>query len=133
MWLSERKKNADSEQNCMTIGLVTIGGAKPSVLVEGEIRNVELVSSGVMRVPKAGDEVLVLRTSEGDGVAVGFIGAVSPDGIENGEIKISTGTGGFIKLKNNGDIELCGTVSIKGTTKIEGELLVNGAAVPSIS
>ncbi len=133
MWLSEKSNTRDYDFCGGTVGIVTIGGKRPSVLVEGEVRNADIVCSGAVQVPKAGDEVLLIRSPDGENIAVGKIGGALPSELENGEIFISTGSGGAIRLKNNGEIELVGTVVIKGTAKIEGGLLVNGKAVLPIT
>lgn len=129
MWLAEKKQNQSSDFCGGAVGIVTIGGVKPSVLVEGEVRNADVVLSGAARLPKAGDEVLVMRSLDGECVVVGKIGGTMPAELENGEVYITTGNGGAVWLKNNGEIELIGTVIIKGTAKVEGSLLVNGEAV----
>ncbi len=128
MWLSEKKDGRDAGYSNVAVGIITIGGAKPSVLVEGEVRAADVVSSGVERLPKAGDEVLLIRSADGENVVVGQVGTVPPAVIENGEVYITNGNGGVIRLKNNGEIELSGTVIISGTTKIVGDLLINGMA-----
>ncbi len=128
MWLSEKKGSRDEGFNNAVVGIVTIGGAKPSVLVDGEVRNADLLCSGAVRLPKAGDEVLLVRSPDGENIAVGKVEATPSTEIENGEIYLTTGNGGIIRLKNNGEIELSGTVVISGTTKIVGDLLINGTA-----
>lgn len=131
MWLSEKSGVRDSDFSGAAVGVVTIGGIRPSVLVEGEVRNADVVCAGAVRMPKIGDEVLLIRSPDGENIAVGKIGGTLPAEIENGEVYITNGSGGAIRLKNSGEIELSGTVIIKGTAKIEGGLLVNGEAVPS--
>ena len=128
MWLSEKRDGRDAGCGSAAVGIVTIGGAKPSVLVEGEVRAADVVSLGSAWLPKAGDEVLLIRSPDGENIVIGKVGAEPPTEAENGEVYITTGNGGLIRLKNNGDIELSGTVIISGTTKIEGELLINGTA-----
>ena len=128
MWLSEKQVGRDGGPYSAAVGVVTLGGAKPSVLVEGEIRNAELVSCGALFLPKAGDEVLLMRNPDGDSLAVGKLVAAPPAEVENGEVYITTGSGGTIRLKKNGEIELTGTVILTGTTKIVGDLIINGAA-----
>lgn len=129
MWLSEKKQNLDNDFCSSTVGVVTIGGAKPSVLVEGELRNADIICSGALRLPKTGDEVLLIRSLDGENVIVGKIGGTIPGELESGEVYITSGNGGAIRLKNNGEIELIGMVKIKGTVNIEGSLLINGIAV----
>ena len=130
MWISEKMQERNSDFCGAAVGIVTVGGAKPSVLVEGEIRNAEFTASGAVRLPKTGDEVLLIRCSDGESVAVGKICGTPPAEIENGEVYITNKGGGLIRLKNNGEIELVGTVIIRGTAKIEGDLLINGEEYP---
>ncbi len=133
MWISEKMQSRNSELSGAAVGLVTVGGVRPSILVEGEIRNADLAASGAVRLPKTGDEILLIRSSDGENIAVGKICGAPPAEVENGEVYITTGSGGLIHLKNNGEIELSGTVVIKGTAKIEGSLLVNGEAYPPLA
>ena len=133
MWISEKMQGRDSDFCSAAVGLVTVGGAKPSVLVEGEIRNADLASSGAVRLPKTGDEVLLIRSADGESVAVGKICGTLPAEVENGEVYITNGGEGLIRLKNNGEIELVGTVIIKGTAKIEGSLLLNGEVYSQVT
>ena len=86
MWLAEKKQSQDFDFCGGAVGIVTIGGAKPSVLVEGELRNADLVCSGAVRLPKAGDEVLLIRSLDGENVVVGKIGGTSNEELENGEV-----------------------------------------------
>ena len=128
MWISEKSSERESESiGGGAVGIVTIGGAKPSVLAEGELRNADLIYSGAVRLPKTGDEVLLIRSPDGENVIVGKINGTPPEGIENGEVYITTGNGSIIRLKNNGEIELSGTVIIRGTTMIDGNLFINGS------
>lgn len=133
MWLSEKKDEKSRGAGEAAVGIVTIGGAKPSVLTEGEVRNADLACSGAVTLPKAGDEVLIIRTAGGDSIVAGKLAGTPPEGTENGEVYITNGSGGTIRLKSNGDIELAGTVIISGTAKIEGELLINGTSYPQES
>ena len=126
MWLSEKKGAREQDVDSTAVGIVTVGGAQPSVLVEGEIRNADLLCCGAVRLPKAGDEVVLLRSGDGESVAIGKVGVTPPAGVENGEVYITTGSGGVIRLKNSGEIELTGTVALKGTVNIEGRLIING-------
>lgn len=109
------------------IGSVTIGGDSVAVLTEGELRELALVSPGgyVWR-PQAGDSVLVLKTAEGESLAVGAIMGQSPPGMENGEVYIISKAGAALRLKNNGKIELLGDVEIEGTLNVSGGLKING-------
>jgi len=129
MWLSEKKDGQNTGSCSAAVGIVTIGGVKPSVLVEGEVRNADMISCGAGLVPKAGDEVLLIRNSDGESIAVGKVGAVPPLETENGEVYITNRSGGVIRLNNSGEIELSGTIIIRGLAQIEGQLLINGTDI----
>ena len=99
MWLAERVGAQTDTAPDIRIGRVTIGGKKCAVMLDGEIRNVEVASpKGYSWTPEKGDEVLVLK-SEGEW----FI------------IAATAGTG----VGKNG-VELCGEVNVNGTLKING-------------
>ena len=103
------------------IGSVTIGGDSVAVLTEGEMRRLAIAAPGgyVWR-PSAGDSVLVLKTSDGESLAVGALRNESPEGMENGEVYIISKGGAAIRLKNSGKIELLGEVEIQGSLSING-------------
>ena len=133
MWLSERTAARDPDRGECMVGVVTIGGARPSVLCEGELRSTELLHGGALRLPRTGDELLVVRTGDGDCVALGRVGGTVTDGCENGEVLLTNG-GGSVKIKNSGEIILSGDITLTGTVKINGTLLINGQAyVPPAS
>ena len=113
------------------VGIVTIGGARPSVLVEGEARNAQLVAAGgALRLPKAGDEVLFIRSDDGENLVVGDIAGAEGLGLKDGEVCITAGNGGVIRILSSGQIEIEGNVVIRGRAEIQGALLVNGLTVP---
>ncbi len=127
MWLSERTAARDPDRGECMVGVVTIGGARPSVLCGGEPRSTELLHGGALRLPRTGDELLVVRTGDGDCVALGRVGGTVTDGCENGEVLLTNG-GGSVKIKNSGDITLTGTVKINGTLLINGQAYVPPAS-----
>ena len=126
MWISERAAQSGRFENYdIALGNVSLGGIKPGVEVNGEQRSARLVPAGAVYVPEAGDEVLVLKDSEGESFVLGKIQGASSEAA-GGELLISLGKGSRIRLKKNGDLELSGKVFIKGTTHIDGELYING-------
>lgn len=127
MWLAEKTAAKDTDRGECLVGVVTIGGERPSVLCEGELRSAELLQGGAVRLPKTGDELLLVRTSDGDCVAVGRVGGALPDGAENGEIVMTNGASSLI-VKSTGEIVLSGDISLNGSVKIDGTLLINGEA-----
>lgn len=126
MWLAEKSMAKSCEDEGGVVGVVTIGGERPSVLAEGEMRNAELLQSGAVRLPKTGDEVLLFRTADGDNIVLGRVGGDVPDGAENGECFVMNG-GSCIRVKNSGEILLSGNIRLTGTVNIDGTLLINGA------
>lgn len=121
MWLSE-KAGMRAGGDAAFIGTITIGGQNAGVAEDGEVRNLKTIAPGGFSWrPRAGQDVLVLKCGgEGEYVA----GAVQSgtDGLESGEVVISSGAA-KIRIRPNGSIELAGLVNITGA------LLVNGAAV----
>lgn len=133
MWLAEKSAGRSEARGESFVGVVTIGGERPSVLAEGELRSAELLESGAVRLPKIGDEVLLVKTADGDCVALGRVGGALPAGAENGEIVLSGGNSSLM-VKNDGKIVLSGDIELTGTISIDGTLLINGQAyVPASS
>lgn len=121
MWLAERAASGIGTAEAAEIGVVTIGGDKPSVMLGGEKRNVELLAvPGLAWKPAAGEQVLVLRAGE-EYFVCGVPGA---DGgaLAAGEICLRS-RGAGVTVKNDGSIELQGNVNVGGS------LLINGVDV----
>lgn len=119
MWLAEQAALGarDGEQGA-EIGVVTIGGAKPAVMLEGEKRQTEMLTpGGVYWAPAAGQQVAVLRC--GDECFV--CGQVQEQQIklESGDVLIKSGAG-QVYLHGNGAIELVGEVNVRGNLYING-------------
>ncbi|HHU21914.1 MAG TPA: hypothetical protein GXZ52_00615 [Clostridiales bacterium] len=134
MWLSERAAKSGERQSAgADIGAVTIGGDNLAVLTEGELRELALVSpGGYIWRPQAGDSVLVLKSGDGESLAIGAVTGQSPPGMENGEVYIMSKAGTGLRLKNNGkiellgDLEMGGEININGNVNITGSLKING-------
>lgn len=127
MWLSEKTVERDrgTAGGCI-VGCVSIGGVKPSVIADGEQRSAELICGGVVYVPKAGDEVLMTRDCEGGYFVLGLVAQSLPDIAAKGEVYITNGSGGHVRVRSDGVVELSGPILMTGRTEIEGELLING-------
>ena len=125
MWLSRVLASGGNPGDfAAEAGVVTIGGASPSVMLSGEVRDVEILScGGLFWRPEAGDEVLTMATPEGRRF-LAFSGGEAPEGISAGEVFIKTKSAG-IHLKADGGMELFGDVFVSG------RLFVNGFDVGS--
>ena len=127
MWIGKKTAQIGPEPQGPAVGVVSLGGASPGVVTDGETRNTRLLTAGgAVYVPKAGDQVLMERTGDGDSVVLGLLSQEAPEGVGPGEIFISAGSGGWIHIKSDGGIALSGRLSLTGTTEIQGTLLING-------
>ncbi len=118
MWLSERAALGSRESEpASEIGVVTAGGQRPSVMLGGEKRAVEVASpGGVYWAPVEGEHVIVTRC--GDELFVtGALGG-APE-VRAGEVCLESG-GSCICLHGNGKLELRGEVNVEGTLLLNG-------------
>ena len=120
MWLSEKAAmGTRSEEAALDIGVVTKGGMRPSVMLEGEKRSVEtVIAAGARYCPKAGEQVLVARCG-GEYFAVATVSAASPGDLGSQEIMIETGAAS-IHIMPGGDINLAGEVNVEGNLYLNG-------------
>lgn len=121
MWLSERLSNKNSgDGGAVCGGVVTVSGEKAAVMLEGEKREMQLLyPGGLMWSPVAGEEVIVLRSEDGEQYLLGSCGP--GEGLGSGE-KLLKGPGGSIGIGKDG-------VSISGNVEIKGRLTVNGVDI----
>lgn len=117
MWLSKMSAQALlAPESAAEVGVVTIGGAAPSVQTDGERRNLQICAPGGYRwTPRKGAAVLVIKTGEGEHLVVGETDDSQPE-----EICLRV-DGAEISLKS-------GNISVKGDLKINGDLVVTGIA-----
>lgn len=116
MWLAEKAGAEMSQALDIQIGRVTIGGARPAVMLDGEKRNVNLaLPEGYGWTPEVGDEVLVVK-SEGEWFITAKLGQAAQPA--TGEVGIySVGARVAVTedaVKLDGDVEITGSLKING-------------------
>ena len=119
MWLSEKAAQRREDGGICRVGTVSSGGLSPKVVFGGEAMRAALPGKGAVYVPKAGDEVLTVTSDEGDCFIIGAAGAGDFEA-EKGELVIRN-SGGAIRLKADGSIELSGAVRLSGTLIVNGK------------
>lgn len=121
MWLSERAALGSREaEPGAEVGTVTAGGTRPSVMLGGEKRRLEIVSpGGIFWAPVQGEQVVVTRCGDEQFVSGVLRGA--PE-LRPGEVCVKNGAG-CVRVYADGRLELEGTVNVKG------QLLLNGVDI----
>lgn len=118
MWLSEKAAlgSRESEPGA-EVGTVTAGGARPSVMLGGERRRLEVASpGGIFWAPVQGEQVLVTRCGDEEFVS----GALrSPPELAPGEVCVRTGSS-CVRVFADGRIELYGVVNVVGELQLGG-------------
>lgn len=118
MWLSEKAAlgSRESEPGA-EIGSVTAGGTRPSVMLGGERRRLEIVSpGGIFWAPVQGEQVLVTRCGDEELVS----GALrSPPELMPGEVCVRSGSS-CVRVYADGRIELDGVVNVVGELQLNG-------------
>lgn len=113
MRLEELGKN-QSGQNAV-IAKVSIGGAAPALVSDSERRSVDIIApAGVLRLPKIGEEQLMIKTDEGSFAVLGLCADEIPEDLEAGDILIKNGEAS-ICLRSDGRVEILGTLIINGS------------------
>lgn len=120
-----RKSDMSAAQTADT-GTVSVGGASPVVCLGAEsVRALLLSVGGAVRIPAEGEEMAVLRLSDGTALALGAPVYTVQEGLQNGDVYIGAGTS-YIKICKTGGIEISGEVRINGSLVLNGGT-VNGA------
>lgn len=121
MWLSEQlSAGKRDESGLVSGGVVTVSGEKSAVMLEAERREMKLLyPGGLIWAPMAGEEVIVLRSGDGEQYLLGGCG--SGEGLGSGE-KLLKGPGGSIGIGKEG-------ITIAGNVEIKGRLVVNGVDI----
>lgn len=102
-----RTENAD-------VAKVT-GVGRDFVNVSGHtmLKNVKMtLPQGICVLPKEGDDVIVMPLENGEYIVLGTVYNRSLEGgsLNRGEILIKSEGGAYIKLKNNGEVEINGMI-----------------------
>lgn len=99
----------------LAVARVSIGGSSPALVAGGEYRGAELLCcGGVLRIPRAGEEQLLIRCEDGSVLAAGICGGEVPEGLSEGDILIKNGQASLC-LRGDGSIEIYGRVLINGS------------------
>lgn len=111
MWLAKQQKR-ESEDIFSAVGEVTISGDTPAVELDSERRGLAVYAPGGYRWrPTQGQKVLVLKADGKPCVA----GAPSEGGLEPGEVQLDSAGGATLKLDNQGNINVAGSLVVDGT------------------
>lgn len=110
----QRTVPTQSESSAAASARVSIGGAAPAVLLDSERRSVQIPApAGIIRLPKAGEEQLAIKTEDGTAL-LGLIGQEVPDDLSAGDILIKSGDAA-ICLRSDGRVEITGRLFINGS------------------
>ena len=119
MWISKRISSAVQNEPA-AVGEVTIGGASVGVVSGAERRGIPVFApGGYFWKPTAGESVLIIKCG-GEVCAVSTEIASYPEDMQAGEVYIKSKNGAELRLKNDGTIEIIGTVSIEGGLQVNG-------------
>lgn len=114
MWLSEKLRRGEETAAAGETGTVSIEGAAPAVLAGAEERAEVLSPGGYSWRPRRGETVMLLRGGAA-GEARYVAGRVQGEqSLAPGEVRIASAGGASITLRNDGTVDLTGTVRING-------------------
>ena len=122
MWLSKQMKpevpTADAD-----LGTITIAGGNAGVVTRGEVRALPVYGpGGYVWLPENGATVLVVKGGPGgEEQCVAGTKQRALEGMEPGEVYLYGPGGGAVYLRKDGTVELRGTVSIQGQLMVNGE------------
>lgn len=123
MWLSRQIKPAPPTADA-DLGMTTIAGDSVGVVTRGEVRALPVYGpGGYVWMPESGEAVLVIKGGPGgeEQCVAGARQAAAPEGMGPGEVYLFGPDENCIYLRQDGGIELRGTVSIQGSLWINGE------------
>ena len=127
MWLSKQTVSGRKEERIYT-GDVTMSGEQVGVYTDTERRNVLVYApAGYFWMPKANQNLLIIKNAEGENCAIGAETGEFPAGMESGEVYIKS-EGAYIWIKNK-EIEMGGDIHMSGRVNITGSLTVNGTQI----
>ena len=121
MWLGKQGR-LRRESGGAELGVTSIPGTEAAALTGGESRALPVYGPGGCRwVPEVGQRVLVIRGGPGgeEQCVAGAAQGAAPAALGPGELCLFSGDGAVILRKDD-------SVTLRGTVKVEGELLING-------
>lgn len=122
MWLAEKTKKTP-EGTDADFGVTTIAGERAGVVTRGENRELPLYGpGGYFWMPESGSAVLVIKGGPGgeEACAAGAKMPPVPERLQPGEVLIRSAGGAEVWLRNDGGLELRGSVSVTGTLTVNG-------------
>lgn len=123
MWLAKQTKTAPPGGADADFGVTSIAGQRAGVVTRGESREVPVFGpGGYFWMPESGSAVLVIKGGPGgeESCAAGTRMPPAPAGMRPGEVLIRSRGGAEIYLKNDGGVELRGSVSVVGRLTVNG-------------
>lgn len=115
MWLSNRTQAEKTEQEVAQMGAVTIASNPAGVFLDGERRNVTLISpAGYHWLPKQKDAVLVLSCGQEKHPCMLGRQQEKIPMLKPGEVFLSVAPESGIYLRQDGGIELTGNIFVNG-------------------
>ena len=124
MWLGKQGR-LRRESGGAELGVTSIPGTETAVLAGGESRALPVYGpGGYCWIPEAGESVLVIQGGPGgeEQCVAGAAQREAPEGLGPGELCLRSGTAAVILRKD-------GSILLRGTVQVEGELRLNGAAL----
>ena len=127
MWLSKQTRPGMVTSGS-DLGVTSISGESAGVVTKGEVRQLPIYGpGGYAWRPAAGETVLVIKGGTGgeESCVAGAKQADAPNELRPGEVYIHA-RGGSVYLKNDGTVELRGSIVLSGQVEVNGALRVNG-------
>lgn len=116
MWLSKQMRSALPTADA-DLGVTTIAGDSVGVVTRGEVRSLPVYGpGGYVWLPENGNAVLVIKGGPGgeEQCVAGMLQKEPPKGMQPGEIYLYGPGGNSIYLRQDGAVEIQGTLMING-------------------
>ena len=116
MWLSKQMRSAPPTSDA-DLGVSTIAGERVGVVTRGEVRSLSVYGpGGYVWLPENGNGVLVIKGGPGgeEQSVVGMLQKGAPEGMLPGEVYLYGPGGNSVYLRQDGAVEIQGTLMING-------------------
>ena len=116
MWLSKQMRSAPPTADA-DLGVTTIAGESVGVVTRGEVRSLPVYGpGGYVWLPENGNGVLVIKGGPGgeEQSVAGMLQKEAPRGMLPGEVYLYGPGGNSIYLRQDGAVEIRGTLMING-------------------